>query len=70
MPIVAGGKVMALDYSRFWAAKQGKLARVAQGNIIMAGGTESTADLVRSTSRGILVAGCGTSAWSIRRRCC
>lgn len=62
MPLVQGGKVVNLDYSRFWAAKQGKTAQGTPGNIIMAGGTKSTADLVRSTPRGILV----TRTWYIR----
>ena len=61
-PIVQNGKVALLDYSRFWAAKQGKTAVGTPGNIIMAGGTKSTADLVRSTPRGILV----TRTWYIR----
>ena len=62
MPIVQNGKVMNLDYSRFWAAKQGKKAIGTPGNIIMAGGTKSTADLVRTTQRGILV----SRTWYIR----
>ncbi|KQT31923.1 peptidase C69 [Sphingomonas sp. Leaf412] len=62
MPIVQGGKVMNLDYSRFWAQKQGKTATGSPGNILMSGGTKSTADLVRSTQRGILV----TRLWYIR----
>ncbi|MBN8265546.1 MAG: TldD/PmbA family protein, partial [Xanthomonadales bacterium] len=62
MPIIEGGKVMNLDYSRFWAKKQGKRAVGSPGNLLMAGGTKSTADLVRGTRKGILV----TRTWYIR----
>ena len=62
MPIVENGKVQTLFYSRYWAEKQGKKASAAPGNIIMTGGTKSTADLVRETERGILV----TRTWYIR----
>ena len=61
-PIVTKGKVEALAYSRFWAQKQGKRAVGRPGNLIMSGGTKSTADLVRSTQRGVLV----TRTWYIR----
>ncbi len=61
-PIVSDGKVSNLQYSRFWAQKQGKRATGEAGNLIMAGGTKSTADLVRGTAKGILV----TRTWYIR----
>jgi predicted Zn-dependent protease len=61
-PIVTDGKISNLQYSRFWAQKQGKRAVGQPGNLIMAGGTKSTADLVRSTAKGILV----TRTWYIR----
>ncbi|MDQ3038899.1 MAG: TldD/PmbA family protein, partial [Pseudomonadota bacterium] len=61
-PIVTKGKVEALAYSRFWAQKQGKRAVGRPGNLIMSGGTKSTADLVRGTQRGVLV----TRTWYIR----
>src|SRR5687768_1471587 len=61
-PIVKDGKVEYLQYSRFWAKEKGK-RRVGQpGNILMAGGTKSTAELVKSTQKGILV----TRTWYIR----
>jgi len=60
--IVQNGKVTNLDYSRYWAKKQGKTATASPGNIIMDGGTKSTADLVRGTQKGILV----TRTWYIR----
>ncbi len=62
MPIVAGGKVANLQYTRYWAQKQGKRATGEAGNIIMAGGTKSTADLIKGTAKGILV----TRTWYIR----
>lgn len=62
MALVDGGKIANLNYSRFWAQKQGKRPVGQNGNLLMAGGTRSTADLVRSTQRGILV----TRTWYIR----
>lgn len=62
MPIVQNGKVVALDYSRYWAQKNGKRAVGTPGNLIMSGGDKSTADLVRGTQKGILV----TRTWYIR----
>lgn len=62
LPIIDKGKVVALNYSRYWAQKQGKQATASPGNLIMAGGTKSTADLVRGTDKGILV----TRTWYIR----
>jgi len=60
--IVENGKVANLEYSRYWAQKQGKRATGSSGNLLMAGGTKSTADLVKSTQKGILV----TRTWYIR----
>jgi len=60
--LVDKGKIANLNYSRFWAQKQGKRAVGEPGNLIMTGGTASTADLVRNTQRGILV----TRTWYIR----
>ena len=62
MAIIDKGKVAALNYSRYWANKQGKRAVGQPGNLIMAGGTKSTADLVKGTQKGILV----TRTWYIR----
>jgi predicted Zn-dependent protease len=62
MDIVKDGKVVALDYSRYWAQKSGKRAVGTPGNLIMSGGDKSTADLVRGTSKGVLV----TRTWYIR----
>jgi predicted Zn-dependent protease len=62
MPIVEGGKISALQYSRYWAQKQGKRAVGTPGNLLMAGGTKTTAELIRTTQKGILV----TRTWYIR----
>lgn len=62
MPFVQDGKIANLNYSRFWADKQGKTAVGTPGNLIMSGGTKTTSELVRETQRGILV----TRTWYIR----
>ncbi len=62
MALVENGRISNMVYSRFWARKQGKTAVGQPGNLIMAGGTKSTSDLVRETERGILV----TRTWYIR----
>ena len=62
MPIIQNGKLMNMNYSRYWAQKQGRPEQAGFGNIIMEGGTKSTADLIRTTERGILV----SRTWYIR----
>ncbi|MDB5971698.1 MAG: peptidase modulator of gyrase [Hydrocarboniphaga sp.] len=62
MPIVTKGVVDYLQYSRFWAKKQGKKAVGQPGNLIMVGGDKSTMDLVKTTKKGVLV----TRTWYIR----
>lgn len=62
LAIIEDGKVANLDYSRYWAQKQGKTATARPGNLLMAGGDKSTAELVRGTQKGILV----TRTWYIR----
>jgi len=62
MPIIENGKVVNLAYSRYWAKQQGKDETAMPGNLILGGGTKSTADLVRETEKGILV----TRTWYIR----
>jgi len=62
MAIVENGKIANLNYSRFWAQKNGKRAIGEPGNLLMAGGDKSIADLVRTTEKGILV----TRTWYIR----
>jgi predicted Zn-dependent protease len=60
--IIDGGKLANLQYSRYWASKQGKPETAGWGNVIMEGGTKSTADLIAGTERGVLV----TRTWYIR----
>ena len=55
MPLVTRGRIDALQYSRYWAAAKGKTASGGTGNVIMAGGEKSTADLVKSTAKGLLI---------------
>lgn len=56
------GVVANLYYSRYWAEKQKKPAIPFPTNMIMAGGSSSTADMIRDVQRGILV----TRFWYIR----
>ena len=60
--IIKGGKIANLDYSTYWAKKQGKRAVGAPGNIIMAGTNKSTEELIANTKKGVLV----TRTWYIR----
>jgi predicted Zn-dependent protease len=60
--IVDKGKVAYLDYSRYWAKLKGARDAGSPGNILMAGGDKSTAELVKSTQKGIIV----TRTWYIR----
>lgn len=55
IPIVTRGKIEPLQYTRYWAQKQGAKATGQMGNLIMAGTDQSTMDLVRGTRRGLLV---------------
>ena len=59
---IENGVVKNMYYSRFWADKKGVKAVPAPGGIIMMGGTQSLADLIKSTDKGILV----TRLWYIR----
>jgi predicted Zn-dependent protease len=61
-PIIEKGKVSFLQYSRYWAKQKGKRAVGQPGNLIMAGGDKSTADMIKGTEKGILV----TRTWYIR----
>ncbi len=56
------GAYQNLSYSRYWADKQGKPALPGPSNFIMEGGTASLEELIRGTSRGLLV----TRTWYIR----
>ncbi|AQG79786.1 TldD/PmbA family protein [Spirosoma montaniterrae] len=56
------GVVKNLYYSRYWADKKGVRAVPAPASFIMEGGTQSLAELIKSTDKGILV----TRFWYIR----
>ena len=60
--VIKGGKITSLDYTPFWAEKQGQRAIGRHGNMIMAGGGKSTEELIASTKKGVLV----TRTWYIR----
>ncbi len=62
MDFVRGGVVKTMNYSRFWAKKQGKEPTPGPANIIIEGGKSSIEDMIKSTERGILV----TRLWYIR----
>ncbi|UYZ58558.1 TldD/PmbA family protein [Hymenobacter latericus] len=62
LPIIEKGVVKNLYYSRYWAEKNKVAPTGFAGNFIMEGGTASTADLIKSTQKGILV----TRLWYIR----
>ncbi len=59
---IENGVLKQLIYSRFWAKKQGKTPTGGPSTFKMAGGTQSVDDLVKSTTRGILV----TRLWYLR----
>ena len=63
---IENGKLKSLQYSRFWAQKQGAEPTGTgfgfPGGLKMAGGTKSTEDLIAGTERGVLV----TRFWYIR----
>ncbi|GAB3556969.1 TldD/PmbA family protein [Spirosoma fluminis] len=59
---IENGVVKNMFYSRYWADKKGVQPIPAPGGFIMQGGTQSLADLIKSTDKGILV----TRFWYIR----
>ena len=61
-PWIEKGVVKNLFYSRYWARKQGRDATPPPANLIMEGGSASLEDLIRDTSRGVLL----TRTWYIR----
>lgn len=60
--LVKDGKVNAMNYSRYWAAKKGVRPTGTPGNVIMGGTDKSTAELIANTKKGVLV----TRTWYIR----
>lgn len=59
---VEKGVVKNMFYSRFWAQKNNVPATAFPSGFIMTGGTQSTAELIKGTAKGILV----TRLWYIR----
>ena len=62
MSWVEKGVVKNMFYSRFWAEKSKAKPTAFPSGFIMTGGTQSTADLIKGTAKGILV----TRLWYIR----
>ncbi|GGF05108.1 TldD/PmbA family protein [Hymenobacter cavernae] len=62
MTWIEKGVLKNLYYSRFWAEKNKVAATAFPNNFIMTGGTQTTADLIKGTAKGILV----TRLWYIR----
>ena len=62
MSWVEKGVVKNMYYSRYWAEKNKVAPTAYPSGFIMTGGTQSTADLIKSTAKGILV----TRLWYIR----
>ncbi|HET7232639.1 MAG TPA: TldD/PmbA family protein [Longimicrobium sp.] len=62
MQWIENGTVANLNYSRFWAQKQGKQPTGFPDGFMMAGGNTSIEEMIRSTERGLLV----TRLWYIR----
>lgn len=60
--MIENGVLKELNYSRFWAKKQGKIATGGTSTFKMAGGTQSLDDLIAGTTRGVLV----TRLWYLR----
>ncbi|OCX52112.1 peptidase C69 [Mucilaginibacter sp. PPCGB 2223] len=56
------GVVKTLSCSRYWAAKKGTEPVPFPGGVIMEGGTQTLAELIKGTEKGILV----TRLWYIR----
>jgi predicted Zn-dependent protease len=59
---VENGSLKQLQYSRFWAKKQGKVPTGGATSLKMTGGQATMDEMIRSTERGILV----TRLWYLR----
>jgi predicted Zn-dependent protease len=60
---IENGVLKELNYSRFWAKKQGKRPNGGVGSVKLAGGDSTTEQMIASTPRGILV----TRLWYLRQ---
>lgn len=59
---IENGVVKNLDYDRYWARRHNRAPSASGGSIRMSGGSASLDDLIRSTTRGVLV----TRFWYLR----
>ncbi len=59
---IENGVIKNMAYSRFWADKKGVKGTPPASGFIMMGGSESLADMIKNTEKGILV----TRMWYIR----
>ena len=59
---IENGVVKNLDYDRYWAQQGNRAPTASGGSIRMSGGSASVDDLIRSTTRGLLV----TRFWYLR----
>ena len=59
---IENGALKQLQYSRFWAKKQGKVPTGGTTSLKMQGGSATMDEMIRSTQRGILV----TRLWYLR----
>ncbi len=59
---IENGVIKNMAYSRFWADKKGVKGTPPASGFIMMGGSESLADMIKNTEKGILV----TRLWYIR----
>lgn len=59
---IENGVLKNLEYSRFWAQRQGVPITGSANSLVVTGGTESLDDIIASTERGVLV----TRFWYIR----
>ena len=59
---VENGNLKQLQYSRFWARKQGKVPTGGTTSLKMTGGSATMDEMIKSTERGILV----TRLWYLR----
>jgi predicted Zn-dependent protease len=60
--VIKAGRVNALEYTRYWAQKQGARALGRHGNMVMGGTDKTLAELIANTKKGVLV----TRTWYIR----
>ncbi|MGH9428196.1 MAG: metallopeptidase TldD-related protein, partial [Terriglobia bacterium] len=62
MDVIKGGVISNLSYDRYWASQKNVAPVPFAGNFIMEGGTASIEDMIKDTTKGVLV----TRFWYIR----